>query len=512
MKITRHITIAGILLAAGVAQATEYTVPSAATPTLEFALESPGSPVQDGDTLILTDQSTYFTSYTVSTPNLTIRAAEGHGITINALALGSVFEVGAAGSGLTLEGFTMRNGFASQGGAVNIQNATVTIRDCAMEDNVVTDDGGAIVAAFSNVTIERCLFERNSTQLPNTHDDGGAIHASDGTNLTITDSVFRENSAFLRGGAVDSVRNAVVTISRCLFENNSSATEGGALGFAVGARGTVTDSIIRNNTAGNDGGGIFCDDSWPDLFRCVIVGNSAGAGGGGVAIEGETLENMDFFSCVIGDNTAQNFGGGIVVNGGPDSVARNCTIVGNRILNSETGVGGGIAQLGGAAAVIMRNCILRDNVPTQYPAADNRATYCNVSGGEFTNAVGTINEDPMFVDAAGGDFRLMEGSPSIDAGDATYFNTEPFPTDLDGNPRVLTDPATSGAGVPIMALFVDQGAYEFQPVVAGTNPCVADLTTTGATLPGTPGFAVPDGVADADDLGYFLNFWLEGCP
>lgn len=40
----------------------------------------------------------------------------------------------------------------------------------------------------------------------------------------------------------------------------------------------------------------------------------------------------------------------------------------------------------------------------------------------------------------------------------------------------------------------------------------ADLTTTGATLEGLPGFGLPDGVTDLDDLGYFLNFWLAGCP
>jgi len=39
----------------------------------------------------------------------------------------------------------------------------------------------------------------------------------------------------------------------------------------------------------------------------------------------------------------------------------------------------------------------------------------------------------------------------------------------------------------------------------------ADLTTTGATLAGQPGFGQPDGLVDADDLGFFLSFWLSGC-
>ncbi|MEM9064004.1 MAG: GC-type dockerin domain-anchored protein [Planctomycetota bacterium] len=47
------------------------------------------------------------------------------------------------------------------------------------------------------------------------------------------------------------------------------------------------------------------------------------------------------------------------------------------------------------------------------------------------------------------------------------------------------------------------------PVLACSE---ADLTTTGATLPGQAGFGEPDGTADLDDLGYFLGFWLVGDP
>lgn len=45
-----------------------------------------------------------------------------------------------------------------------------------------------------------------------------------------------------------------------------------------------------------------------------------------------------------------------------------------------------------------------------------------------------------------------------------------------------------------------------------SDPSVADVTTTGATLEGQPGYGVADGAVDLDDLGYFLGFWLDGCP
>lgn len=40
----------------------------------------------------------------------------------------------------------------------------------------------------------------------------------------------------------------------------------------------------------------------------------------------------------------------------------------------------------------------------------------------------------------------------------------------------------------------------------------ADVTTTGATIPGFAGFGVRDAVVDLDDLGAFLDAWLVGKP
>lgn len=65
---------------------------------------------------------------------------------------------------------------------------------------------------------------------------------------------------------------------------------------------------------------------------------------------------------------------------------------------------------------------------------------------------GTINEDPRFIDAANGNFRLMPDSPARDAGD----NSPPGTTrnvDLDGRPRVVGR--------------VDMGAYEVTDHIFG---------------------------------------------
>jgi hypothetical protein len=64
------------------------------------------------------------------------------------------------------------------------------------------------------------------------------------------------------------------------------------------------------------------------------------------------------------------------------------------------------------------------------------------------NLGANLDADPLFVDAANGDYSLMPGSPAIDAGDGSANATA---LDLAGNPRI--------DGV------IDMGAYEFQNTV-----------------------------------------------
>jgi len=111
------------------------------------------------------------------------------------------------------------------------------------------------------------------------------------------------------------------------------------------------------------------------------------------------------------------------------------------------------------------------------------STFSESSGGTFQNCAfwnprgsgpqsfsaagsnGNFWADPMFRDAANGDYRLRAGSPLIDAADGTRATV----TDILGSPRVSDSHMVDKRGVPdTSGNYVDIGAYEFTDYATST--------------------------------------------
>jgi hypothetical protein len=102
------------------------------------------------------------------------------------------------------------NNTADKGGALCLSGTRVTVINSNFTENLVASHGGAVYIRNSTVTIDDCQFKRNSAssiRFSNDHPNGeygigGAINNNEDGYLTIHNSNFIDNSAFVFGGSV----------------------------------------------------------------------------------------------------------------------------------------------------------------------------------------------------------------------------------------------------------------------------------------------------------------------
>jgi len=309
--------------------------------------------------------------------------------------------------------------------------------------------------------------------------------ATDGSSIWVTNGLYLlSKEVFITNAiSVQSANGPGMTIVDGGGGNRCFSLQGDCLvsGF------TITNGGVRFPEFG---GGVYCSDEKPVVSNCYFISNAAGvdfvtgwAGNGGGMYKGTALD------CVFDSNGA-HFGGGMA-----QGIAQNC------IFKNNYGIGGpqwgdsyGAGMSGGEA----QNCLFVENTNCFYgagmrsgtainctfvgnwarfdgSAVDRAVVYNgifkqNISGIGYSEIVGSevyyscatqlisgvngnITNLPLFVNAAGRDFRLMSNSPCINWGNHSVVSSA---TDLDGNPRIIED-------------VIDMGAYEYQGVLGLTD-------------------------------------------
>ena len=193
--------------------------------------------------------------------------------------------------------------------------------------------------------------------------------------------------------------------------------------------------------------------------------------GGGVRITGGVLEN-----CIVANNSASY--AGVYITGTSARVI-NCTVVNNVGTDS-----GGINVKNSAEGQVV-NCLMYGNTASK-DETGHAHVWSGASINNFVNCAGDlegagiINAGESFQDLDAGDFRLIAGSPCIDAG-ADYAATAAVSgMDLDRKARI------SGSSVDIGAYEFDQNALSVgfsSDKTEGTAPFTVTFTAepTGAS-------------------------------
>lgn len=321
------------------------------------------------------------------------------------------------GADTVVSGFTIINGYATQGGAIYCASSP-TITHCTIRDSRA-DLGGGLFCQASSPIITSCRVIGNDADF-----GGGGMAFFASSSPTMTHCEISENVSNFGGGGGIYVHESSPIITACTITANR----------------------------GDQGGGIHCQKSSPTITRCRIHDNTAHLGGGGISCETDSSPSIT--NCLVTENIADFGGGGIYCRNSSSPTIIHCTISGN-IAALWNGVNWGGAILSeSSSSPIMTNSIVWGNVPNQWVAIDSSTplvTYSDIQGG-FPGD-GNINSNPSFVGQK--DYQLNPNSPCIDKG-------SPFPGNDHTAIDYLGNSRPQGAGW-------DMGAYESMGTVTPAN-------------------------------------------
>jgi hypothetical protein len=409
------------------------------------------------------------------------------------------------------------------GGAIsctNFADADFRLEECVFSGNSIAGTGSLFASALSlvgqgAVEVRRCTFEDNRAEpigspLPRDVDQQHGTVYLGGAAVLVEDSFWRRNTLVvpaekasdrsLASGALSIFADDTARISGSVFEETryittkpvvTQVTNGLiASAVAIDARTThVSTSVFLNNsfesgaTQPPDGGGLYSQRETGAPFVAtrtasidgtLVTGNTAPltagvAGTGTLRIRNSTIAHNHAGVSALTDQFVLDPPSALYADFALEIV--NSVIWGNTDASDTDGTNEQIASDG---PLTIDHSII-ENLDPAFPGVANS------------------DADPLFVDPSSGDFRPAFGSPAIDSGDTTRVPTD-LTLDLDGNPRVLDDPASNDTGIPAEpgGPVVDRGAFEF---VAGPA-CPAD-------------FAPPFGILDLADISLFIDRFRE---
>ncbi|MDX9702417.1 MAG: S8 family serine peptidase [Candidatus Auribacterota bacterium] len=320
-----------------------------------------------------------------------------------------------------LDGFTVQGGSAQYGGGIYLYQTSPIIENCTIQDNYAEDNSGSPVGAgiyayASEAVLKNCIITGNKA--------------------TITVS---STNGF--GGGACFVSSSI-QVEKCIFEGNEINTTTGNPGVGYG-------------------GGLYLENDNSSIISTLVKSNTvdvlSNERGGGICINSGSTTKI--LSSVIYENNCLNiyYGDGIICFNAPDVHITNCTVYGND-------------QIGiwlNTSSCYITNTIVWNHY---YPGVDtdiygpsgvlnsSKITYCCTEDGIFEGINGNIDDNPQFRDASSGDFRILNTSPCIDAGNDDAPSLNLSSQDFHGQKRIFE---FDNSGTESVDIGADEYAFGF---------------------------------------------------
>ncbi len=328
-------------------------------------------------------------------------------------------------STVTIDGFTIRGGYAERGGGIYLDGASVTIRNNSIEDNAASPPqvpveineplragdkrvtgiadpreaeqveiwdwtaathigtatvwsygyfsvlisppltAGHSIRAIASYGYDEAVVQAGASAEP----AGADIHEAGGEReLTVEQG----DSAWGPGGHRDpgwETREPLHSGQMATLGADIASTRGGGI-YVLDSVVVITGNLVFSNTARDFGGGIYVENSTVTIGGNDVISNSSGTAppvsrdegyGGGIAI----LPGSEFTMTdnLLAENTVLHGGGGVYVTDSVGSMVGN-EIIGNGLgEESYYGCGGGI-YVGNSSPLVQGNDILSNTLGT----------------------------------------------------------------------------------------------------------------------------------------------------
>jgi len=313
------------------------------------------------------------------------------------------------------------------------------------------NNSGSVLVVSVNKGVQ--IDIKNVTVRHGNANQGGGIYAycggiEDNTkcSISITNSIFTENSAGKGGGAYLDTYMNWSSFGAIVFDNN----------------------LITNNSA-DYGGGVFTNafnSAEIKLINNLFLHNSSNGSGGGINTSSGLNGRTILYNNILAKNSAQHGGGAFL-----DHYDGDLYVINNDVIeNSSTQTGGGIRLDMGVddSRAFLHNNIIWENLsgsgndiyiqndwnnnylPSLVRLLNNdfdkthAGLYIQIP---FSVHSSNLNANPLLIAPANGNFYLRKGSPCINAGNN---NAPELPLyDKSGSTRIYSST-------------VDMGAYEYR--------------------------------------------------